>query len=105
MFSADLYARVRFLLVLFARETAGAARIRHSPRPLIPVARKFTQTPGASRRGIAKSCPSSSLRGALATKQSILPLCGAMDCFASLAMTARLRRLLPRIEAGIDAAL
>jgi hypothetical protein len=28
-----------------------------------------------------------SLRGALATKQSILSLCGPMDCFASLAMT------------------
>jgi hypothetical protein len=31
---------------------------------------------------------SPSLRGALATKQSILPLRGEMDCFASLAMTA-----------------
>ena len=30
MFSAALYARVRFLLVHFAHETAGAARIRHS---------------------------------------------------------------------------
>jgi hypothetical protein len=30
----------------------------------------------------------SSLRGAKATKQSILPVCGAMDCFAVLAMTA-----------------
>ncbi len=29
----------------------------------------------------------SSLRGAEATKQSILPCCGAMDCFAALAMT------------------
>src|SRR4051812_40868325 len=31
---------------------------------------------------------SSSLRGAPATKQSILSLLGEMDCFASLAMTA-----------------
>src|SRR5712671_3796747 len=30
-----------------------------------------------------------SLRGALATKQSILPLRGEMDCFAALAMTAQ----------------
>src|ERR1700687_6322642 len=30
----NLYARVRFLLH-FAHGTAGAARIRHSPRPLI----------------------------------------------------------------------
>jgi hypothetical protein len=28
-----------------------------------------------------------SLRGAQATKQSILTACGAMDCFAALAMT------------------
>jgi len=33
------------------------------------------------------SAPSASLRGALATKQSILFPCGKMDCFASLAMT------------------
>ena len=31
--------------------------------------------------------PTPSLRGALATKQSILSSCGGMDCFASLAMT------------------
>src|SRR4030088_1434079 len=31
---------------LFAHGTAGAARIGHSPRPLIPVARNFTQTLG-----------------------------------------------------------
>jgi hypothetical protein len=61
--------------------------INHSPRPLIRVARKLTPTSGATRRENADSCPSSSLRGALATKQSILPLCGTMDCFASLAMT------------------
>src|SRR5829696_8989955 len=50
-----------------------------------------------------------SLRGAQATKQSILPLWGTMDCFASLAMTVsnrcRLRRLLPCIEPGINPAL
>jgi len=40
----------------FAHGTAGAARIRHSPRPLILVARKFTQTSGASRRGIEIPC-------------------------------------------------
>ena len=33
MFSAALYARVRFLLVHFAHEIAGAARIRHSLLP------------------------------------------------------------------------
>src|SRR5438477_12468348 len=35
-----------------------------------------------------------SLRGALATKQSIYPLCRGMDCFVSLAMTVSLH--LPR---------
>ena len=34
MFSAALYARVRFLSHNFAHETAGAARIRHSLLPL-----------------------------------------------------------------------
>jgi hypothetical protein len=40
-------------------------------------------------RGLVRQCTdgSTSLRGALATKQSIYPLCRAMDCFASLAMT------------------
>jgi hypothetical protein len=39
-----------------AHETAGAARIRHSLRPLIYLGARFPQSPGASRRGIAKSC-------------------------------------------------
>ena len=49
------------------------------------------QTSGGSRREIAMSYPdlsklysdlSTSLRGALATKQAILSCCSAMDCFA-----------------------
>src|SRR6266567_3782472 len=44
------------------------------------------KTSGVTRREIAKLYPPS-LRGALATKQSILSLRGDMDCFASLAMT------------------
>jgi hypothetical protein len=35
MLPLNLYARVHFLLCAFARETAGAARIRLSLRPLI----------------------------------------------------------------------
>jgi hypothetical protein len=50
------------------------------------VAKKFMHGSGASRRGIADAC-STSLRGAKRTKQSILPLCRVLDCFASLAMT------------------
>ena len=55
MFSAALYARVRFLLVQFAHETAGAARIRHS---LLPLRRENDwQTSGAMRRENAKLYP------------------------------------------------
>src|ERR1700676_4189502 len=39
------------------------------------------------RREIAKLCLHSSLRGALATKQSILSLCRAMESSLTLAMT------------------
>jgi hypothetical protein len=82
------------LLVHIAHETAGAARIRHSLRPLIFEGESYLQTSGASRREIAKVCLElPSLRGALATtcppklderrrKQSILSLRGEMDCFA-----------------------
>ena len=37
MFPLNLYAHVRFLFT-FAHETAGAARTRSSPRPLLRVA-------------------------------------------------------------------
>src|SRR5882724_2948674 len=77
----------------FAHGTAGAARIRHSPRPLISRRETFRQTSGGPRRENADSCPSTSLRGALATKQSILPRRGEMDCVASLAMTDELTDL------------
>ena len=48
MFSAALYARVQFSILPFARETAGAARIRHSLLPLLRD--NDTQTSGVSRR-------------------------------------------------------
>ena len=38
----------------FARETAGAARTRLSLRPLFDEGERQTQTPGETRRGIAK---------------------------------------------------
>jgi hypothetical protein len=55
---------MRALFVHTAHETAGAARIRHSLRPLfLRGAPKIKQTSGASRREIAKlRLPS--LRGA-----------------------------------------
>src|SRR6267142_5964988 len=78
---------MRALLVHTANETSGAARIRHSLRPLISRGRENNlQTSGASCRENAKLYQPS-LRGALATKQSILSSRGEMDCFASLAMT------------------
>ena len=52
MFSAALYAHVRNFLPI-AHETAGAARIRHSLRPLFGEGGRFQQTSGAMRREIA----------------------------------------------------
>src|SRR6188768_288255 len=49
MFSAALYARVRTLLVHIAHEIAGAARIRHSLRPLFSRA-KLNNSSGISCR-------------------------------------------------------
>jgi hypothetical protein len=79
----------------FAHETAGAARIRHSLLPRFE-GDNDTQTSGASRRenadvyllfDIRIETLAPSLRGALATKQSILLVSTQLDCFASLAMT------------------
>jgi hypothetical protein len=51
------------------------------------IARPYLYATGCLKCEVGKLAPPS-LRGALATKQSILSLLGAMDCFASLAMTA-----------------
>src|SRR5260370_6184346 len=73
----------------FAHETAGAARTRLSLRPLLFGA-AFLASLGriAPRgRGVVSTTMATSLRGAKRRRQSILSLCGPMDCFASLAMT------------------
>jgi hypothetical protein len=59
------------------------------PAPSIFRGRRYFQNLGRMRRENAKPYLNGppSLRGALATKQSILSLRRAMDCFASLAMT------------------
>src|SRR5438046_2382182 len=44
------------LPVHIAREIAGAARIRHSLRPLTTEGERYIQTSGALRRGNAKMC-------------------------------------------------
>jgi hypothetical protein len=68
------------------------ARLRVQRAPGIPCALccrgRFTQSSGASRRENAEVCLCVIARSE-ATKQSILPLRGEMDCFASLAMTAQ----------------
>jgi len=49
VFPLNLYARVRFLFVHLAHETAGAARTRHSLRPLILRGLSTFKTSGAWR--------------------------------------------------------
>ena len=81
----NLYARVRFSLCNLAHETAGAARTRHSLLPPFGRERNVSKARALSRRENAKShllfenCMQnffSSLRGAIATKQSIVPHVG-----------------------------
>src|SRR5258706_1700462 len=74
------YARVLFY---FAREAAGALSARHSLRPLITGRMVFAKT-RTHRAARSRKYVSSSLRGALATKQSSF-LCGSMDCFVASA--------------------
>src|SRR5439155_27042543 len=63
------------------------------------------------RRHCLRQTRSVLCKGAQATKQPILPLCGTMDCFASLAMTVSNRCSLSRalaavgIQPGINPAL
>ena len=84
---------------LVARETADAARIRHSPHPLLSRGERSLAKPGRNRGAgmrsrIMTSLPATNAKrlrkGAAATTQSILPF-RAMDCFAD----ARNDALLP----------
>ena len=68
-----------------AHEAAGALGIRHSPRPLS--GGRLINDSGALRGEVANVCLDVI---ASAAKQSIAPRKGRMDCFAALAMTARL---------------
>ena len=63
------------LLVRLVRTTAGAIGARLSPRPLFLERAKLMQNPGRIAPRALTAClyPSTSLRGALATKQSISP--------------------------------
>src|SRR6266702_6448841 len=77
--SAALYARVRNFLQ-FAHEIAGAARIRHSLRPLFSRGRKFLANLGRNapreREGVSSVIAS-------AAKQSMLPHEERMDCLCA----------------------
>jgi hypothetical protein len=58
-------------------------RLRVQRAPGIPQgAEDFLQSSGASRREVEKVCHESVISSSEATKQSILPLRGKMDCFA-----------------------
>jgi hypothetical protein len=85
-----LYARVRTFLCTL-RTRPRVQRAPGIPCSLFFRGRTFRQTSGRSCREIAKLYLdlTTSLRGALATKQSILSLRDEMDCFVAslLAMT------------------
>jgi hypothetical protein len=61
VFPLNLYARVRFLIVQLAHETAGAARTRSSLRPALYEG-ETTQSSGGSRRENADAYPLGSLK-------------------------------------------
>jgi hypothetical protein len=93
--SAALYAHVRTLSTI-AHETAGAARIRHSLRPLFYRARRISCKPRApcvarTRNCICRHCEPTGRANARPTtgsaRQSMPPHEERTDCFASLEMT------------------
>src|SRR6476660_10624673 len=75
------------LLLPIAHETAGAARIRHSLRPLFGEGGKLPANLGRNAPRERERMFSVIARSE-ATKQSILSLRREMDCFAALAMTS-----------------
>src|SRR4051812_21188222 len=89
---ADRAARTRSQNSLHRRPGLDPGPIRRGPSvrtPALDTFRKITAAaygsrlkPGRAERLKVESDPSTSLRGALATKQSILSLRGEMDCFA-----------------------
>jgi hypothetical protein len=70
------------------RAAAGATGTRLSLRPLFFEAKDFAQLGRTAPREGEGVSSFSVIARSEATKQSILSLCGEMDCFASLAMTA-----------------
>jgi hypothetical protein len=77
------------LFVHIAHETAGAARIRHSLRPLTIEGERFFHNSG---RNAPRERDTVSAVIASGAKQSISPRKGRMDCFVALllAMTVEL---------------
>ena len=83
------------LFVHLAHETAGAARTRSSLRPL------FEEGQRNANLGRHRAARSRNYINVIASaaKQSSVSTCGAMDCFAALAMTWREQAsLVPHLE-------
>jgi hypothetical protein len=97
-------------LFCFTHEAAGALGTRHSPRPRF-LGERFKHNSGPSRREIVEACfgfdviarsdLSAEARRAKAeaTKQSILTVAMAVDCFAEPASGAHSRDPLARNDA------
>src|SRR6185437_1019178 len=82
-----LFARVRHLLCTNAHETAGAARTRSSPRPLSVEARTKLQSSGEKPSREREVMPHRHCEAR--SDEAIQSSFASLDCFASLAMTAR----------------
>src|SRR5258705_5228990 len=102
VYSGEPVVTTLVCFVYFAREAAGALATRLSLRPLFSRRRNdFYKTRALSRRGNAGSYLNApSLRGAKRRSNPHL-FCRQMDCFASLAMTARDRISCLKLELEI----
>ena len=83
--SSVLVYSCAFLPMQSAHEAAGATGTRRSPRPLFSKGETTAtlRTLSVARPKVVSGIKGTSLRGALATKQSILCLRGEMDCFVA----------------------
>jgi hypothetical protein len=89
-------------LVHIAHETAGAARIRHSLRPLISEGENFLQTSGATRRENAKAHPPLSVKSQPHTRRRPGPEPGPISTNVSCCATLELQSLSPRSSVVVD---
>ena len=78
MFSGVTVVTTLACLFYFTCEAAGASSIRHSLRPPNRGLKEISDKPRAHRAARRRGCVSTSLRGAKATKQSILVVHGLL---------------------------